>query len=110
MSLGLMAHTQNITVIVFITIFRHILLRLQQAYENSRHSVGGSNCGKVSLGNLLQSPKWDSLCEDEVPGEGPRQERKKPDQLRPGPASTGFVLHWGPVGSGGTRIKHPGII
>lgn len=41
MCLGLMAHTQNIAVIVIFTILRHTLLRLQQAYENSRHSVGG---------------------------------------------------------------------
>jgi len=66
MSLGLMAHTQNITVFVIFTIFRHTLLRLQQAYKNSRQPVSGRNW-KVSLGNLPQSPIWDRLGEVEAP-------------------------------------------
>lgn len=34
----------------------------------------------VTAGNLLQSPLWDRLAEEEAPGESPQQERKKPDQ------------------------------
>lgn len=51
-----------------------------------------------------------TLGEEKAPGESPQQERKKPDQLCPGPASMWFVLPCGPVGFGETRIKHPGII
>lgn len=34
--------------------------------------------------------------------------RKGRSQTSSGLAALGFVLHWDPVGFGGTRMKHPG--
>lgn len=50
-----MAHIQNMTVIVIFTIFRHTLLRLQQAYEKRAHSIGGLTWESPSKPHMRQT-------------------------------------------------------